>query len=441
MVIRLWSEIFPRLRAPENRVSGQNLYTRSNRRARPGLQDGSPFPRRARRSDCHGDCVSTLDTRTNTSRRRPMKVSFSPATTAPAAPAGLKPLQSLCQLQAEQLVSQLPVRCLLIAYYDPKLGTRQYVTHYAPGAAHLPGETLEFLTSQTWLDETVPATTLQDLSLKSVAGVGYLCPLIPRDPHPEYLFLISEVALSPDHKQLVERTAALLARHLELHQQCWRQKSEIELLEQVVQRTGHQLRNPLALISLYAENLCIGLANSPASEQATIIRETVNTLNTNLTELIYCGQGARLQATRQDLRAIVEESIEGLRPWIECKQLHIRYPDSALMLAVDRLQLKQVFDNLLSNAVHFSPPTGTIDLRWRSFQDEVLIEVSDQGPGLSTQDLQQVFTPFYSRRPGGTGLGLAIAKKIILDHQGSLWVQNLPTGGAQFSISLPRGSR
>jgi signal transduction histidine kinase len=57
---------------------------------------------------------------------------------------------------------------------------------------------------------------------------------------------------------------------------------------------------------------------------------------------------------------------------------------------------------------------------------------------MSQQDLENLFTPFYSKRPGGTGLGLAIAKKIILDHQGSLWAQNLPVGGAQFSMSLPR---
>ena len=72
------------------------------------------------------------------------------------------------------------------------------------------------------------------------------------------------------------------------------------------------------------------------------------------------------------------------------------------------------------------------------FRDEVLVKVSDQGPGLSEEDLKQAFTPFYTRRPGGTGLGLAIAKKIILDHKGSLWVQNLSSGGAQFSFSLPR---
>ena len=71
------------------------------------------------------------------------------------------------------------------------------------------------------------------------------------------------------------------------------------------------------------------------------------------------------------------------------------------------------------------------------FQEEVLIKISDQGKGLSSEDIQKIFTPFYTRRPGGIGLGLTIAKKIILDHHGNLWAQSLSESGAQFCIILP----
>ena len=107
------------------------------------------------------------------------------------------------------------------------------------------------------------------------------------------------------------------------------------------------------------------------------------------------------------------------------------------MLKVDRLQMQQVFDNLLSNAVHFSPLAGTITCSWQIFQNEVSIQVSDEGSGLSPEDLQKIFNPFYSRREGGTGLGLTIARKIVLSHQGSLWAQNVKSGGARFSLILP----
>ena len=108
------------------------------------------------------------------------------------------------------------------------------------------------------------------------------------------------------------------------------------------------------------------------------------------------------------------------------------------MLLLDKLQIQQVFDNLISNAIHFSPNFGKITIERQTFQEEVLIKISDQGPGIPFEDIQKVFNPFYSHRVGGTGLGLTIAKKIILDHRGNICAQNLPDGGAAFSIILPR---
>ncbi|AGY59588.1 sensor histidine kinase [Gloeobacter kilaueensis] len=366
-----------------------------------------------------------------------MKVSFSPVSVSSTAPPS--PLESACRLHAEQLSALCPILCVRIAYYDPHAGCCRHLTHYGPDQPGLPEESFPEATAENWLTDKLPVATLSEINFKHFHGAAYICPLAYRDPNPEYLLIFSPQVLNTSQKQAIEQATLLLARHLELYQKCVRQHSEIQLLEQVVQRVGHQLRNPLALVSLYAENLCLGLADGTALEQAQIIRETVQELNTNLTELIYCGQGVRLRMSFQDLRSIFDESIEALQPWIAKKGLQVRLPETSLMLVCDRLQLKQVIDNLLNNAVHFSPVGGTINCRWRSFQNEVLIEISDQGPGLSHQDLQQIFTPFYSRRPGGTGLGLAIAKKIVLDHQGSLWAQNLHAGGAQFSLSLPRG--
>jgi signal transduction histidine kinase len=347
-------------------------------------------------------------------------------------------LEGVCQLQIDQLLVVLPLIGACIAYYDPQSGQQQRLFRYAPGQTMLSASDLEYLASEVWLHDGMPVLTLSDLESGFLPGCGYACPLVHRSPNPEYLLLFASQELSAEQCQLVERSAGLLASHIALHQRCWRQHAEIELLEQVIQRTGHQLRNPLSLISLYAENLCLGLPGGQSQEQAAIIRETVNDLSANLTELIYCGQGVRLRATPHDLRQVVAEAVEGMRPLFERKGVQVTYPETSLVLPVDRLQMKQVFDNLLQNAVHFSPEGTAVRFRWRAFQSEALVEISDHGPGLSSQDLQNLFTPFYTQRPGGTGLGLAIARKIVLDHQGSLWAQNLPGGGAQFCLSLPR---
>lgn len=356
--------------------------------------------------------------------------SYSPSTPPPL------DIRYVCQQQVQQFALALPIAAAFLVYNDPDRGKRQTVVHYRPKPGCSYPE-LSNLESHGWLLESLPP-----LKLREVATVenlkAFACLLDLHHSEPEYLLLWTNALLSEQEQQWAEQQAQFLVNYLFICRECSRQQAEIQLLEQVVRRTEHQLRNPLALISLYAENLCLGSPAGMLQEQAMLIRDTVNELSTSLTDLLYCGQQEKLRVASHDLRTILAESIKGLQPWIEQKQLQILGSQTPATLEVDRWQMKQVFDNLLSNAVYFSPQGGTVTCNWTVFRDEVLFEVSDSGPGLSEDDLIQAFTPFYSRRPGGTGLGLAIAKKIILDHQGSLWVQNLSTGGAQFSFTLPR---
>ncbi|MFE1745578.1 sensor histidine kinase [Coleofasciculus sp. H7-2] len=355
-------------------------------------------------------------------------------------------LRSICQLHLELIAAQLPVVAAWIVYQDSDTQKRQLVADYPDKRQGNYAELPQFFAEVGW-EDSLPVLKLSEVtkSAKSASADAacsyytYVCPLSEQKAkEAEYLLLWSRTPLSWLQQQGVEKQAQLLSHYLVMSRECSRQKAEIQLLEQVLGRTEHQLRNPLALISLYAENLCLGLPSGGLQDQAEIVRETVNELIENLTDLVYCGQQAKLQVAPYELRKTLAESIQGLQPWLEQKQLYVRYPEKPITLAGDRWQMKQVFDNLLSNAVHFSPPGGIITCNWQVFQSEVIVEVSDLGSGLSEEDLKQVFTPFYSKRPGGTGLGLAIAKKIILDHQGTIWVENLPSGGAQFSFTLPR---
>ena len=173
-------------------------------------------------------------------------------------------------------------------------------------------------------------------------------------------------------------------------------------------------------------------------QEAKVIDENVKKLDFSLTEILSCGQGVKLNIISQDLKAIVAESLKIFQPIIDRKHLKINIPETSTMLLLDKSQIQQVFDNLISNAIHFSPDFGNIVISWQIFQEEILIKICDEGPGISPIDIQKIFNPFYSRRDGGTGLGLTIAKKIVLDHSGNLWVQNSPEGGAIFSINLPR---
>jgi signal transduction histidine kinase len=351
-------------------------------------------------------------------------------------------LRDYCELQAEQLLMQQPIVATCIVCRNGEKEEREWAIYYAPQQPTFSSEILSVIKSETWLkniqfDSDFSELKSRELALsKNVSSYVYF--INHKERESAYLLIFADKPLPQAQQPSVKRCVQMISKYLDIHQKRIYQQTEIQLLEQIIQKAAHQLRNPLALVGLYAENLRLSLSANTLQEQANIICETLRDLDHNLNDLIYCGQRSKLRFAVQDLRAVLQGSIDGLRPLIDQKNIHITYPEKPVNLTVDHLQIKQVFDNLLSNAVQFSPEAGRITCYWSVFQHEVLIEIHDQGPGLSEEDLQQIFTPFYSRRPHGTGLGLSIAQKIVLDHQGSIWAQNLPGGGAQFSITLPR---
>ncbi|MBD2195863.1 MULTISPECIES: sensor histidine kinase [Calothrix] len=347
-------------------------------------------------------------------------------------------IQSFCQLQSEQLISHYPIIFARIVYYDSLGKTHQEVISYAPNQPPFSAKELAYLRSERWLNNYPAVFEVQPSNLHDIATFAYICPIGYRNQKPEYIQIITKEALALDKQQQLQQSAMLLSKYASIYLIYGRQKTEIQLLEELIHKIGHQLRNSLAMIGLYAHNLYLGLSGNKCQEQATIIREGIEDLETNLSQLIDCGQGAKLRKSPQDLRTLVLESIKGLEPLIQQKQININIPTTSTNLLIDRLQMKQVFDNLLSNAVYFSPHGATVTCSWQIFQEEILIKISDRGTGLSPEDIQKIFTPFYSRRPGGTGLGLTIARKIILDHRGNLWAQSVAEGGAQFCVVLPR---
>lgn len=238
--------------------------------------------------------------------------------------------------------------------------------------------------------------------------------------------------------QSVDDSKKLLAQCLQLSQVCDRQSSRIKDLETSFQYSEHQLRHLLSLIALYAENLCLGLSDHPLQEQAEILKGTTQQLRKHLNRLATIKQEQQVNTQSVDLRTIFQASVRDLSLMITEKNLNIEYTKSNAIAKGDSWEIKQVFDNLLHNAIYFAPQGSKITCNWQVFQEEMIVEISDRGSGFSDSDLEQALNPHYSTREDGTGLGLAIANRIILAHQGRLWLDNLPFGGALVSFILPR---
>ncbi|PZV14272.1 MAG: hypothetical protein DCF22_09120 [Leptolyngbya sp.] len=209
-------------------------------------------------------------------------------------------------------------------------------------------------------------------------------------------------------------------------------------LEKALQCARHQLRTPLALILLYVNLLKTTCLDARSQEWLENLSNTAEAMNISLEHLTTIQGKTEQSFSYCNLGDLIAQCCQEMEPWIAEKRLKLVCDLPPLWLWVDPWKIKQAFQNLLSNAIAFSPEAGQICWEWQICQTEVLIKISDQGSGLSLEDLQLIGTPFYSRRLGGTGLGLAIAKQVILAHQGSLSAVNLPTGGAQFCIILPK---
>ena len=106
-------------------------------------------------------------------------------------------------------------------------------------------------------------------------------------------------------------------------------------------------------------------------------------------------------------------------------------------LAADPELLHRAISNLVSNAVDAMPQGGTLTLRTRQENDRVYLEISDTGTGLTPEECQRLFTPYYSSKQQGTGLGLAIVQSVVSDHGGRISVESQPGRGATFRVELP----
>ncbi|MGQ9715767.1 MAG: sensor histidine kinase, partial [Anaerolineae bacterium] len=160
---------------------------------------------------------------------------------------------------------------------------------------------------------------------------------------------------------------------------------------------------------------------------------------------------SRLEAGRLDLQprptdvgSLVRKVAEGLQQ-VADQHIQVRLPLTPLQAHLDPDRITQVLDNLLGNAIKFSPPGGTITVSatLEGDGDWLHIWVEDEGPGIPPQHLERIFEKFYRvergvvRKASGVGLGLHICKSIVEAHGGRIWAENRPEGGSAFHFRLP----
>lgn len=215
---------------------------------------------------------------------------------------------------------------------------------------------------------------------------------------------------------------------------------------------AHDLRNPLNIIAGYSEFLLDTAAQALSHEQLGFVRairsssEFMLSLVNDLLDVSMIEAGKlKLDFSEADLLAIIAHNVSLNSAMAQRKEIRIvlHQEQSIPRMMLDVPKIEQVLNNLIDNAVKFSPPGSTIEVDVEQSEQEVLISVRDAGPGVAANELDRLFRPFEKtsvKSTGGeksTGLGLVIVKKIVAGHGGRIWVESEAGKGARFCVSLP----
>lgn len=240
----------------------------------------------------------------------------------------------------------------------------------------------------------------------------------------------------------------------------WAEEKRKELVElrererfrrEFIGNLAHELRTPAFSIQGYILTLLEGGLEDPKVNRVFLQRASDGTdrmirIVEDLDVISNLESGVLVvQAKRMELKALVDEMIDGLRPQALLRkyQLHNAIGDEVWFHA-DRDRLAQVFQNLLANAVHYGREGGNCKVQVFDLGRELLVEVADDGPGIAAEHLPRLFERFYrvgksrARNEGGSGLGLSIVKHIVEAHGGALAVKSTEGEGTTFSFTLPK---
>ena len=211
---------------------------------------------------------------------------------------------------------------------------------------------------------------------------------------------------------------------------------------------SHELRTPLTAVKGFVDTVLVHWDRLPDDRRRDLLSRAsgnADDLNRLIGQLL---DFARIEADRVKLdpqtlaaRAAVDEVVSALGPTLTSHRVDIEVADP-LALTADESALRQVLANLLTNAAKFSPPGSCIRVSARAADDEVVVSVADEGPGVALEDRDKVFERFYQApatdpAQRGTGIGLTIAKHFTELHGGRIWVERGRTGGATFSFAMP----
>ena len=267
----------------------------------------------------------------------------------------------------------------------------------------------------------------------------------------DLLFSTYENAVEKN-KELAEANHELVAMQRELEKRNVELQKLNDLKNQFLGMAAHDLRTPLGAICTYSEFLLDEASKALTQEQMeflSTIKSTSEFLLGMVNELLDISkiEAGKLELGLKptNLVALIEHNVTLHRPLAEKKRIRLAlHCDRAFLeLMIDQVKIGQVLDNLISNAIKFSPPGSAAEIRATEVESHVVVSVRDEGSGIPQEELGRLFKPFETtsvKSTAGeksTGLGLAIVRKMVEGHHGNVWVESEVGKGSIFYFSLP----
>ncbi|EQC77084.1 MAG: cell wall metabolism sensor histidine kinase VicK [Streptococcus parasanguinis] len=303
-------------------------------------------------------------------------------------------------------------------------------------------------------DEVLNTSILDLLSIGDDYDLRSLITEVPeltidsQDENGEYLSLRVRFALIRRESGFISGLVAVL------HDTTEQDKEERER-RLFVSNVSHELRTPLTSVKSYLEALDDGALSEPvAPDFVKVSLNETNRMMRMVTDLLSLSridnETSQLDIELTNFTAFItfilnrfdkikSQSQEDTKKY----ELIREYPITPIWVEIDTDKMTQVIDNILNNAIKYSPDGGKIKVGMKTTDAQLIISISDEGLGIPKKDLPRIFDRFYrvdkarSRAQGGTGLGLAIAKEIIKQHKGFIWAKSEYGKGSTFTIVLP----
>ena len=301
-------------------------------------------------------------------------------------------------------------------------------------------------------EDVLNKSILELLKIKDEYDLRDLITQIPelmidsQDANGEYLSLRVRFALVRRESGFISGLVAVL------HDTTEQEKEERER-RLFVSNVSHELRTPLTSVKSYLEALDEGALSEPvAPDFIKVSLDETNRMMRMVTDLLHLSRidnaTSHLDVELINFTAFITfilNRFDKMRGSDEEKKYELvrDYPITSVWIEIDTDKMTQVIDNILNNAIKYSPDGGKITVTMKTTDDQMILSISDQGLGIPKQDLPRIFDRFYrvdrarSRAQGGTGLGLAIAKEIIKQHKGFIWAKSEYGKGSTFTIVLP----